>query len=192
MNKRAAAASLGACSVIACAAAQAEVTMNDALQPYRISGTSEAELRREMNAKGPPGAGGGRFDGYTRWDINWRYTYGQNGGLCHIATVTTALKILTTLPQWDDERTASDSLRKRWQQFITALTGHENGHRMHGINAAREIDRGIAALPAQTTCAAAGAAANQLGNEIIRKYNELDLDYDRKTGHGLTQGTRFP
>jgi predicted secreted Zn-dependent protease len=192
MSQPAAALWLAASSVVSCAAAHAEVAINDTLQSYRITGASEAELRREMNAKGPLAPGGRRFDGYTRWEINWRYTYRESGGMCRIQTVATAVKIVMTLPQWDDERSASNGLRTRWHQFITALTAHENGHRAHGMDAGREIDRAIAALPPQANCAAAGAAANHLGNEIIHKYNELDFDYDRKTGHGLAQGTRFP
>ena len=185
---------LAACIVFAgaCSVACAEVISNDTVERYPIRGASEAELRFEMSAKGPLGAGGRRFDGYTRWNIAWRYKYRLDGGLCRIDMVTTDVKVTTTLPEWNDERATPERLRKRWREYLAALTEHENGHRAHGMDAAREIDRGIAALPAQASCGALGNAANDLGNQIIRKYNERDLDYDRKTEHGLTQGTRFP
>jgi predicted secreted Zn-dependent protease len=176
----------------ACSGACAEVMTTDTVERYPIRGTSEAELRIEMSAKGPLGASGRRFDGYTRWNINWRYQYRQDGASCGISTVTTDVKVTTTLPEWSDERAAPERLRTRWREYLAALTEHENGHRTHGMDAAREIDRGIAALSAQASCGVLGNAANDLGNQIIRQYNERDLDYDRRTGHGLTQGTRFP
>lgn len=193
MNARRA-ARLAVCIVFtgAGSAARAEVVSNDTIERYPIRGASEAELRIEMSAKGPLGAGGRRFDGYTRWNINWRYNYRQDGGWCRIGTVTTDVKVTTTLPEWSDDRAAPEPLRKRWREYMAALTEHESGHRGHGMDAAREIDRGIAALPAQSNCGALGNAANDLGNQVIRQYNERDLDYDRRTGHGLTQGTRFP
>lgn len=183
-----------ACCVLAgvCSGADAEVTIGDSAEHYRIGGASEAELRREMNAKGPLGAGGRRFDAHTRWNIGWRYKYREDGGTCRIASVTTDVRLTMILPEWGGERAAPERVRKRWREFIAALTAHENGHRTNGIDAAREIDRSISALPAQVGCSAVGNTANALGNQIIRKYNERDLDYDRRTDHGRTQGARFP
>jgi len=173
------------------ACAYAGVASSDTVDFYSISGASENDLRREMSAKGPTGTGG-RFDAYTRWNIRWRYSYRQAGGLCRIDSVTTDVTVTMTLPKWQDESAASERLQRRWREYLTALTTHENGHRQNGLDAAHEIDRGIAALPAQANCGALGAAANALGDEIIRNHKQRDLDYDRATSHGRTQGARFP
>jgi len=185
---------LAACTVLAAisAAAWAEVVSNDLDQRYSISGTSEAGLRREMSAKGPLGADGRRYDAYTLWHISWRYNYRQDGALCRIGSITTKVEVTMTLPRWDGESAAQDGLRARWRKYFAALTEHENGHRVHGRDAAHEIDAAIARLPGQSNCVALGNAANSLGNQIIHKYNERDLDYDRRTDHGRTQGARFP
>ena len=184
---------VAACCVLAAmgARAYAVVAASDTVDYYSIRGTSENDLRREMSAKGPIGTGG-RFDAFTRWNIRWRYSYRQAGGLCRIDAVTTDVTVTMTLPRWDDESAAPDRLQKRWREYVTALTTHENGHRQNGLDAAHEIDRRIAALPAQANCSALGAAANALGDEIIRNHKQRDLDYDRTTGHGRTQGARFP
>ncbi len=151
MKRAGRAEKLAVCALFACAcfSAGAEVVARDTVERYSIGGANEADLRREMNAKGPSGNGARRFDAYTRRDI-------------------------------------------RWREYLAPLTEHENGHRKHGLDAAREIDRGIGALPAQANCNALGNAANAFGNEILRKYNERDIDYDRTTDHGRTQGARFP
>ena len=81
---------------------------------------------------------------------------------------------------------------EQWARYIAALELHEQGHRRHGVDAANEVDRAIAAMPPAGSCDALGKNANALGMSILRKYNQLDLDYDRDTGHGATQGARFP
>jgi predicted secreted Zn-dependent protease len=38
------------------------------------------------------------------------------------------------------------------------------------------------------TCADTKNLANKLAQEIVRKYNQRDIDYDIETKHGETQG----
>ena len=138
------------------------------------------------------GAGGRRFDGYTRWYVSWRYQYSNSGGSCAIASVTTSVKVTMTLPRWSNESGGNSATRQQWARYLAALEQHEQGHRRHGVEAAHEVDRAIAAMPPAGSCDALGANANALGTSILRKYNQLDLDYDRDTQHGATQGARFP
>jgi predicted secreted Zn-dependent protease len=172
--------------------AQATVHLEDRIEHYNISGSTPAELRRDMNANGPLGAGGRRFDGYTRWHVSWRYRYNKAAGRCAIASITTRVKVTMTLPRWHNEEHATSNMRQQWRRYLNALEQHEQGHRRHGIDAANEVDRAIDAMPPAANCDALGADANALGMRILRKYNQLDLDYDRDTRHGATQGARFP
>ena len=172
--------------------AQAAVDINDQVERYAIKGATPAELRREMNARGPQGVGGRRFDGYTRWYVSWRYRYSNTGSACAIAAVTTSVKITITLPLWSDESGANSAPRRHWSRYLAALEMHEQGHRRHGVDAAHEIDSAIAVMPPAQTCDALGSQANALGKGILSKYNQRDLDYDRDTRHGATQGARFP
>jgi predicted secreted Zn-dependent protease len=172
--------------------AGAAVHLTDRIEHYAIRGTTPPDLRREMSAKGPLGAGGRRFDGYTRWDVSWRYRYDKTSRGCSIASVTTTVKVTMTLPRWTNESSASDALRHQWARYLSALEQHEQGHRRHGIDAAAEIDSTIAAMPVAASCDALGGEANATGLRIVRRYNQRDLDYDRDTQHGATQGARFP
>lgn len=171
---------------------QAAVTLSDHVEHYNILGSTPADLRREMNAKGPQGAGGKRFDGYTRWQVSWRYQYKNTAGGCAIASVATSAKVTMTLPRWTSESSASGDIRRQWPRYLAALKEHEQGHRRHGIDAANEVDRAIATIPPAGSCDVLGASANALGMSILKKYNQRDLDYDRDTNHGATQGARFP
>jgi predicted secreted Zn-dependent protease len=180
-------------SVLLTAPALAEVQTSNQVEHYEIRGTSAAQLRAEMSARGPTGPSGGRrFDGYTRWNVSWRYTFKSGGGQCTIDRVTTEVKVTTTLPRWADEARADNPLRDQWRRYLAALTQHEDGHAQNGLGAARDIDAGIARLPAEPNCGAMGERANAAGQAVLRQYNQRDLDYDRETGHGRSQGAVFP
>jgi len=172
--------------------AKAAVDINDQVERYGIEGSTPADLRREMNAKGPRASDGRRYDGHTRWHVSWRYQYSSTRGSCAIASVTTSVKVTIALPQWRNESRVDNATRAQWSRYLAALELHEQGHRRHGVDAATDIDLAIAALPPAGNCDALGANANALGMRILQKYQQRDRDYDRDTRHGATQGARFP
>lgn len=182
----------GLVATLGFAPVQAAVSVSDSVERYAIEGSTAADLRREMSAKGPPGAGGRRFDGYTKWYVSWSYRYNNVGAGCTIASVTTSVRVTITLPQWRNESAGDSTTRAQWARYLAALERHEQGHRQNGVDAANEVDRSIAAMPPAGSCDALGTAANTLGQSILQRYNQRDLDYDRETSHGATQGARFP
>jgi len=48
--------------------AMATVIANHVIETYPIVGSTAQELRSQMSALGPSGSGG-RYDGYTNWNI---------------------------------------------------------------------------------------------------------------------------
>ena len=174
---------------LACAWAlpvHAVIEVTDQVEYYDIQGLTALDLRYDMNAKGPQAPSGDRFDGYTRWHANWRWRYRNTGSSCAIESVR------MTLPRWQNERSADLATQQEWARFLAALERHEDGHRRNGVAAGDEIDQRVASLPPAATCAALGAIADELGKRIVQRYTQLDADYDRDTGHGATQGARYP
>jgi predicted secreted Zn-dependent protease len=169
---------------------QAAVGITERLERYTISGSTPSDLRSEMNSKGPRGNAGRVFDGYTRWYVTWRYRYNNFGNTCAITSVATSVTVTITLPDWDDEITADNNTRSKWSRFLAALESHERGHRQLGIDAAKEIDRAISGMRGR--CDALEARVNEARYAILNKHRQLELDYDRDTDHGATQGARFP
>jgi predicted secreted Zn-dependent protease len=169
---------------------QAAVGITERLERYAISGSTPSDLRREMNSKGFRDNGGQIFDGYTRWDITWRYRYNNFGNACAIVSVATRVTVTITLPKWDGEITADNDTRSQWSRYLAALELHERGHRQLAIDAAKEIDRVISGMNGK--CSTLEARANGAGDAILNRYRQLQLDYDRDTNHDATQGARFP
>ena len=169
-------------------AAIAEPTVRSHTNSYFISGASATVLAAQINQKGPQAADGKRYAGRTRWDVQWKLRFLQQGTLCSIKEATVAVGVAQTLPQWRGERDGPATLRAQWRSFMAALVSHENTHLDHAQKAGKEIEAAILAVKPASNCEDLGLAANAVAEAIVAKYQALDLEFDRKTGHGLKQG----
>ncbi|XHX76320.1 MAG: DUF922 domain-containing Zn-dependent protease [Stenomitos frigidus ULC029] len=159
---------------------------------YPIHGATAGQLRQQMNQLGPLSqTSGQRFDGRTDWYVRWNYQYFSQGTSCQLTAIRVRADVSLTLPQWKQPANAANGLVNRWHQYIKALRLHEDGHKDHGIATSREILQLLKRFPANNSCSALGAAANQAAQGIISQYSQRDRDYDRETRHGVTQGAIF-
>lgn len=160
---------------------------------YPIRGRTDTELRSQMSQKGPLDAlEGRRYDAYTAWTVNWSYRYKSVGKQCTIASVQTKVGITFTLPKWQPASGTPRSLKAEWKQYLAALQTHEDGHKYHGIAAGQDVIRTLSRFPSAASCSTLGTTANQAAQQIIQRYNQKDIEYDRLTQHGFTQGAVFP
>lgn len=158
---------------------------------YPISGTTAAALRQQMNQFGPLGQNGKRFDAYTKWHVAWQYRYDMVDGKCRLTSLTVNTTITYTMPAWQNSQQASRSLQQHWRRYYQALQLHEEGHANHGRAATQAIWQQLRQL-ARPTCNAMSQIVNQTAQGIINNYAQKDIDYDRQTDHGRTQGAVFP
>jgi predicted secreted Zn-dependent protease len=173
---------------------------NSTLQPsvtvdyryYSVSGSTPQALRSQLNRVSPVFQDGQRFDGKTYWYVRWFYYYANTGNSCRITQVKSSVEVELTLPQWQQPTNAPRSLVNQWQRYMTALQLHEDGHKDHGVAAAQEVLSVINNLPAYPSCPELETAANAAGKGVLQRYNQKDIEYDRVTQHGATQGAIFP
>ena len=157
---------------------------------YTVTGSNAGELRRAMRAAGPF-RDGRRFDGYTDYNIRWRFRYAPRGMSCTIVDATVDYRVTITLPRWSPPPDAPAELVQAWEEFTSALRRHEEGHRDLGAQAAREILRELRRV--QTPgCTSIAAQANATGQRILNIYRERQRRYDGDTRHGMAQGVRWP
>lgn len=169
----------------------AKVTTSYDHYDYKIYGNTASELRNEMNANGP-GDRGTRMDAYTSWRIQWKYQFTELDGTCRMNDVAVTLRIAYTFPKWMNYEKGDAALKQKWNVYTNVLARHEEGHALHGQQAANEIDAAINQLPPMTSCDSLSGAANQAAQAIIAKYNEQDIQYDNETSHGMNEGAVFP
>jgi predicted secreted Zn-dependent protease len=173
-------------------AAYAEPHVKIKYNYYEIQGTTAKELRQEMNLSGPLDKGEKRYDAETKWHVRWQYWFGKNRYECWINRVTTEVEVIFTFPKWKRSKKISGDLEQQWLNYMKALQEHENGHKEFGINAAKEIEGRLMSLRPLRSCNALENMANSIANQIIDKYIKIQIEYDRRTDHGRTQGAVFP
>ena len=156
---------------------------NADMQYYDIVGSTEDELRAELNAKGPVGYDGQRGDATTWWSIRWTWP-GQGTFFCTLNAPTVTYQITVVFPRWNAPSNAAPPLISKWNNYEQALGEHEKGH----------VDFVVAHYPAVSaaiegaTCSTAEAAAQN----ALQPIRQHDIDYDAQTNHGATQGAHFP
>ncbi len=166
--------------------------VTETVEYFDVSGFTPLEIRAELRRLGPTGADGRRYDGFTKWLVNWKFNYKNVSQGCAIAGVTTTVKATIFFPRLKTDTATPVPVKQAFAGFLEKLMLHEKGHVQNAIDIAKRIEDGIRALPAQSDCATLGRSANTLGDSLIKEANRMDLEYDARTNHGATQGVRFP
>jgi predicted secreted Zn-dependent protease len=160
---------------------------------YPIAGQTANELRSQMLKNGPVDRlENRRYDAETRWAINWSYQYKEDKNQCAIVAIRGEVTTTFVLPQWKPPRNTSPTLIAEWQRYKTALQVHEDGHKNHGVSAAKEVLQALGTLRGYPSCSALDAAVKDTTQAVIQTYNQRDITYDHQTRHGVTQGAVFP
>jgi predicted secreted Zn-dependent protease len=170
---------------------EGRVAVTTSTEEYTVSGDSVREILGSIDRVAPLGQGAKRHAGYTDWHVDYHYSYERSYQGCRARPVSTDVKITYQMPHWATEPAARDSLRIEWNRFIAALWVHEKGHGEHGVLAAQEIKAKLEGLPPEKDCEAADTRARAVAQEVLRRYADADVDYDRQTEGGRMQGARL-
>jgi len=160
---------------------------------YAINGQTSRELRREMSTKGPHFDNTRtRYAATTQWWVNWDVSYTSNDYGCSINTVQTQVAIEFVYPRWTNKTNARPNIQEKWERFYQALVAHEQTHANHGISAAKQIENQLARLSSSNQCANLRREVNNRAQQIIHHYQNEDIQFDKRTRHGLNEGVRLP
>jgi predicted secreted Zn-dependent protease len=172
-----------------CAASQnswGHVTESHSTQKYEVTQAPGTSLLQALNSASPIHRDGHVYHGHTSWNVHWSFQWNTlPNGMCAITSVNTTLTTITTLPQLR-RPTGADS--PEFDTYLSALIRHEEGHKQFGQNAANEIDSAITHLGPQPNCKSIESEANSAGRAILDRTREAEIEYDRSTKHGCTQG----
>lgn len=155
---------------------------------YELTGASAQELIAQMKEAGPLGKDGKRYFGKTDWTIHWRYHYEARGGSAILTRVSVTTDVTTIMPRRQAPANAGDRMAKEWVRFLAALAVHERGH---AENAQRHAKHLYAVLHDHGPFASAQdleAFVKTQGDKCITDAQTADVEYDKRTGHGNTQG----
>ncbi len=157
---------------------------------YPVSGASKTQLRASLDRERASVIPGGEHDAHTRWHIDWRFSYERGENFCRINKVSVTLDAHMILPRWINP--PREKLNAEWSRYISALTAHEDGHVEIARAAKSSIENSIAAASPEEDCAKLDEAINARARAILGTFQEREVQYDRSTRHGFSQGARFP
>lgn len=148
---------------------------------YNIQGSTENDLREQMNVLGPIDEHDSKHcDSYTKWKV---FCLPQNNGFFAVK-----LEIVFTFPKWIKPNNTNPDLDSKWARHLKALQIHEDGHKENGIKAAKKINDALYDLYISDNLTGYKEEVYKIRDE----YNLQDVDYDQLTDHGRTQGAVFP
>ena len=174
-----------------CLTGPAEPLLNINTHYYVIDGDDHNQLRAQLRLLGPRSGNSQALYAYTRWQVDWQYLLQMQHKQCQIKTLKVITTIDMTLPQWQIPDDVSVELTQQWQQFFEALLAHEKRHQAHGITAGRAIEKQLLTIRPQPDCTQLAEYIQTVGSAVIQHYQQLDVEFDRTTRHGATQGVRF-
>ena len=154
------------------------------LQYYEVSGNSLFEIRRALNRVRPrdPNDGLG-VDALSSWYIEWRWPAGADGA-CDLSRADLRFSARIRMPRLVESAATPAAVRLRWQRYVAALERHEAAHIRHAWENRHLVLDAIR----RSSC----ANADRDARAAIAVLGRHDLDYDRRTRHGLTEGAHFP
>jgi len=171
------------------AAVTAEPFIDERYSYYNLKGDTAKILLRGIRAE--RGANG--FHAQTNWRVNWQYRWESTSSDCRVANVQIKVDIEYLMPRWLGLR-ESDNRRlvEVWTRYERALRHHEQGHGDIAIEAGRKVEAALLQLSPRHDCEQLSTDADALAKKIIDQHNQRNMDYDRITDHGATQGATFP
>jgi predicted secreted Zn-dependent protease len=137
-----------------------------------------------MNAARPTDVNDGqRVDALTRWSVRWRWPR-RPDGTCQLDRTEVTFGATMQMPRLADPDHLPRDVRTRWQAYMAALQTHEQGHVRHAFENIGSVLQAIQSSDCTHATEAGRAATQALAH--------WDVDYDRQTRHGLSQGAHFP
>lgn len=167
----------------------------DPVTTYRIYATTAAGLRSQIQRCAPGSIGdsaaGTEYTAQTAYTLTWQYDTAFANDACTIANVKVGLHTAMIMPTWQATASATDGLSGRWQNFIRALSTHEQGHASLDGQYANKLLTDLNALPAMD-CGAIDSAVSSMVKADVAAMNQSNDTYDASTNHGANQGAVLP
>ena len=160
---------------------------------YNVSGATPREVRSQIDKIGPMHpTEKRRYDGITEWDLSWKYQISRRGKIWIVTSSTVQLDIRVKVPKWVDKKNAPPLAQRQWKIYQSNLVRHEQGHVNIAVRAAQAIDKYIATYGGASSVEHMRTNIDRNAKLILERFRKYDVNYDKSTRHGMTQGAKFP
>lgn len=160
---------------------------------YNVMGKTLNDISKSLNAQALPDPHEpfSRYYARTDWYLTGDWFWKPSASGCELTGAQVMVAVTMTLPALTTVDAPAE-VQTQWNQFIDNTITHESVHVKLAYDGARNYQRELSQLAPTTNC---DLLQNRL-NEIFRKnFDQIDranVDYDKRTKHGETQGAIFP
>jgi predicted secreted Zn-dependent protease len=157
---------------------------------YVVDAVKVRDLRQQLRERRLALGDGTESPGRTTQRLETQFELIPLPTGCRMVNLTLTLEVTIYLPSWQPpEGRFPKALGERWDAMLAALTRHEEGHRDNALWAARGLHRQLLALGEDLNCLELQRAAQRERFKAEVRYRQRDQAYDRRTDHGVRQGS---
>ena len=157
---------------------------------YEVAGRTPREWRVFLRENGQK-ATGTSYSAFTRSNVRYEYRTRLTTRGCEGKFPRLAVSVQYIMPHRMRDSLVAPALEDEWSRFSRFLWRHEEGHAARAVRAADEMADSLRHL-VTPACDSYGAVAARMWTAISRKYTALQVAYDERTRHGVTQGAVLP
>ncbi|MBT8401684.1 MAG: DUF922 domain-containing Zn-dependent protease [Rhodothermia bacterium] len=166
------------------------VRTNISYQYYTVEGTAVSEIAESLQANGPR-SDKALFYATTTSQTGFSYRRVERGAYCKLENVGVQTDVVMLLPQWVEREDSPERLRRAWDEFLDNLITHEGEHYRIVDESTTRLYQALTGMRADD-CAMLDSQAKATIEEISGQQTELNLRFDRETGHGKDDGAVWP
>ncbi len=164
-----------------------------AVTTYNVQGQSVKKIHQslEANALSDPHEIGKRFYARTDWYLSAKWFYVPTARGCEVERAQVSIIVTMTLPALVTTNVAPE-VQARWNTFLNNTVQHEREHVKIAYDGARDYQKQLGNYPPAVNCTAIQSQLQDLFRQHYDLIDRTNVEYDRKTQHGITQGAVFP
>ncbi len=161
---------------------------------YTVTGKTLNEISAalEQNALADPHEAGSKYYARTNWLIQGTWSWKPSPRGCEVERGAVSVTITITLPALKTTAGVPPDIVNRWNTFIRNTNLHEQGHAKLALQGARDYQRNLGNLAPAPNCDILQKQLRDLYNRDFETIDRVNVQYDKDTEHGLTQGAVFP
>ncbi len=160
---------------------------------YNVAGKTLDEISKALDAQAmlDPHEPGSRYYARTDWYLTSDWSWKASSADCALTGAQVTVAVTMTLPTLVSVD-APEDVQKRWRTFIDNTIAHENEHVKLAYDGARNYQRDLDRIPAAANCEVLQNRLKDLFRKNFDLIDRANIDYDKRTKHGETQGAIFP